>query len=80
MSAQKFEFLVHWLPNIGTCDEDSSILSCTKPKTLSCWLLRSSTKFDVCLYRLESIRICQKKRERKEQSLSHDKKERKECV
>ena len=55
VSSPKFESSVPWLPNKWTCDENSSTISCTKPKTLSCWLLRSSIKFDVCLYGLEAI-------------------------
>ena len=36
-------------PKRGSCDEDTSPLSCPKPKKISCWLFRRSTKFELWL-------------------------------
>ena len=85
-SSPKFEASLRWVPNRGTCEKDSSTLSYPKPKTISCWLLRRSTKLEVCLiYGLESIPAISKKRGwvereegREEQWLKDDKIEKKE--
>ena len=65
-SSPKFEASVPWVPKTWTCDEDSSTLSWTKPKTVSYCLLRSSTNFWLLRIWIGiHIRICQKREKEK---------------